>query len=319
MMPLLPTPPDQHAADVGHADTATVDAAATNESILNVYADFGLVSPQAQSVPQATIKMEHIWRGKLHKLCRLRFNNHFLPDNGDGRAMLTAFLRFGLTDESAIEHAPWLDQAELRKLQRKAKYMKWRKVGALIRLTYAERETCKLWILDPCDVSPEEVKRRQDEKRKTRDKDWRKRKREEQRKEREKMRAANDRGDAMLQMLDMGERAFPRKPGIAPPRFYGDWMLVSALVELAKLSRAFRRPDGSPLRNMRQTVHRVIKQLVDTGMVDTMRAPGKRGTILLVKKAAEKPANAGKTDAVCDRHSVTSDFPAKDVGTQRVA
>jgi hypothetical protein len=287
----------------------------------------GKASPNAHFVAPATDRlasMERIWHGKLHKLCWRRFNNHFLPDNDDGRAMLTALLRFGLTDESAIEHAPWLDQAELRKLQRKARRMKWREVGALIRLTYEEREACKLWIFPPCDVSPEEVKRRRDEKCKMRDKDRRKRKREQQRKERQEMQAASERGPAVLRMLKAGESMlFPQKPGIiSPPRphwSYCGWLSVSHLIELAKQSRAFRRPDGEPLRNMRQTVHRVVKQLGDIGTIETKLVPGKRGTILLARKAAEKPANAGKADEFSDRHSVTSDFPAKDAEKQRVA
>ena len=51
--------------------------------------------------------MERIWRSRLQKLCRLRHSNHFIPDDDDGRAMLTPLLRFGLTDASAIEDAPW--------------------------------------------------------------------------------------------------------------------------------------------------------------------------------------------------------------------
>ena len=57
---------------------------------------------------------------RLYKLCQMRFGNHFLPDNDDGRAMLTALLRFGMTDDSAIRDAPW-SVSELPTLKRRGK------------------------------------------------------------------------------------------------------------------------------------------------------------------------------------------------------
>jgi len=103
-----------------------------------------------------------IYRTRLRKLCQdSRYGTHFLPPDDGGRAMLLLLRRLGLTDEGAMEDAPcWLDAAELPKLRREAWTVKWNTFGQMIRLTYDEYETFKLWWFTPSDIPPEETKRR---------------------------------------------------------------------------------------------------------------------------------------------------------------
>jgi hypothetical protein len=79
-----------------------------------------------------TDNLKRVWRAKLDKLTRLRFGNNFLPEDDTGRRMLTALLCFGLSDDSAIEAAPWCE-AELPLLKRRARRIKWDDVGKLSR------------------------------------------------------------------------------------------------------------------------------------------------------------------------------------------
>ena len=277
-----------------------------------MYIEKAGLSTQEQSVAETTIEeLKRLWRGKLQKLCRLRFGNHYLPDNDDGRAMLTALLCFGLTDESALHDAQWC-AAELDGLKRQAQYMKWNNVGTLIGLTYEEREECKLWRLQPCDVSPDEVKRRQANRRAKADKERKKRQREQKHSEREKIQVTKNRCEAVLRMLNDEDLLFPTKSRVIPPPrpyhplTYQGWAPVSRLVELATKSRAFCRPDGHPLSDLRNAVHRALKRLADTTEIETQLVPGQRGMIMLVRKTA-----AGKADAFCHGGSMASAFPAK--------
>src|SRR5262249_18516241 len=81
----------------------------------------------------------------------------------------------------------------------------------------------------------------------------------------------------------------------------GEWAPISTLVELALQSRAFRRPDGLPLRNLRQIIHRVVKRLEEKGEVEISEERGTRGTILLVRKHPAATVTAGEKE----RNSVT--------------
>lgn len=252
-----------------------------------------------------------IYRGRLTKLCRLRNGTHFLPDNDDGRALLTGLLRFGLSNESARESAPWLNEDDLAKAKRDAWKIKWKQVGPLIRLTYEERAICKLGPLDPWDVSPEEVQRRYAEDRKKRDRERKRHARARKREQTEAMIAASDRCDAVLKQLSAGDQVLfgEKSGGISPPRphapwTYQGWVPVSRLVELAKRGRAFRRPDGQVLANLRDAVHRTVKRLVADGLVETKTVPGQRGSVLIVRKVDLKPRIAGKTDEPFDRRTV---------------
>jgi len=267
------------------------------------------LSSGVQSVAKATShRLKRIYRAKLRKLCDLRYGNHYLPDNADGRAMLVALLSLGMTDESAISDAHWCE-AELPLLKRRAARMNWRNAGKLIRLSFDEWKdvNVKAWVLRPIDRSEAQLEKWRNDRCKAQDSARKKRKREQERSERETARATNDRCEAVLMML--GEHiAFPRKPGVNPPRPYApwtyqDWVPVSRLIELAPQSEAFRRPDGKPLRHLRKTIHRTLKQLAEIGVVEIRLGQGQRGKITLIRKAII----VGKVE----RDSVASAFPQK--------
>jgi hypothetical protein len=120
--------------------------------------------------PSRKKSRKEVLRLKLQKLFRLRFGNHFLPDSDDGRTMLTALLCVGLTNESAIETAPWCEIDELRKLKRQARQVKWWRdktaIGKLIGLTFDEWVLAKLWLTGPIDRSEKELEAWREERRK---------------------------------------------------------------------------------------------------------------------------------------------------------
>ena len=251
-------------------------------------------------------RLTNIWRGRLTKLCQLRtkadgvsHGTHHLPDNSDGRAMLQALLRFGLTAESAMTDAPWCEASELKKLQRAARRMKWNDVGALIGLTYDEREACKLWRLVPCDVTAAELERRKADKRRKADRERRQKKRRERREAMESMRNATKRDDAILRMLD---KAAYRTPDGS---FGYEWMPVSAMMKDAQECKAFRSPDGWRLRNLRDAMHVELKILAKWGAIQKELRDGRRGKVLWVRKLnLEEPVPVGKADTFSDGRSV---------------
>jgi hypothetical protein len=280
-------------------------------------------------------KMHNILRAKLRKLCSSRFGNHYLPDSEDGRAMLAALLCFGLTDDSAINDASWCE-AELPALKRKARRIKWHDVGKLIGLTFDEWKAAKLWIMRPIDKSEAELDAWRKDRRKVQDSVRKKRQREHERSTRETMRAADNRRDAVLQMLEARGLAFPRKSGvIPPPRFCGEWTPISTLMELAVTHRAFRRPDGRALRDLRKTIHRTLTRLAKSGVVETRLEQGQRGKVTLIRKHGsmasafpqkaqqtkgfepQRTLSAGKADIVALLHNDPVSTPPKVVHSQR--
>ena len=255
-------------------------------------------SAQVRSTLANIKRMERIWRGRLHKLCRRRYGNHHLPDDASGRAMLSALLRFGLGAEAAMEDAPWLGSVEYQAMQRTARRMTWKDAGTtLIDLTYADRQACKLWLFAPCDVPMVEVQRRRIVRRVRADRERKRRKRQQQREGLQQMRNMNKRDEAILRMLAIPSLPTSQREGANVYRIYGpDWMPMSALAEEARHCTAFRCPDGWPLRNLRAAVHRTVKRLAEQGAIKTMLRAGRRGPILCVA--------AGKADTFCDGRSV---------------
>jgi hypothetical protein len=241
--------------------------------------------------------IERIWRGKLKNLCRLRFEQEYgayslLPNNDEGKALLTALLRFGLTDEKALKDAPWC-KADLTKLKRQARRMKWRDdVGKLIGLTFAEWKEAKLWILRPIDASEQDIEDWRKEQRKNNDAERKRKKRDKDREEREATRQSNKRNDTVLRMLK-AEKVFPA---------FGGWTTISALVKQARKCVAFRCPNGSPPRGLRVLVHRTVKRLEALGLVETKLIAEKHGKVLYVQKTN---LEAGKADAFGYRNTVT--------------
>jgi hypothetical protein len=258
-------------------------------------------------------KADRIWRGRLLKLCSRRYGKPRVPDSDAGRALLTALLRVKLTPDDAIKHAPWIGPTELKALSRRARRVKWADIGRLIGLLIDERDALKGLPWLPVDVTAEEVKRRQAERRKQGDRERKRRKRAKDTEERQDMRNSNKRADAILKLLRHIEdgKNFHGE-GANPYLADGGWFPASLIIKEAERCRAFRRPDGVPLRGFREIVHRVLRQLADQGAVKTELRPGPRGAVLYVTKA-------GKADAFCDGHSVTPGCHAGNARGARVS
>jgi hypothetical protein len=206
--------------------------------------------------------LTNIYRRRLDGICRLRLDNNFLPDNGDGCAMLTALLRFGLTDDSANECAPWCE-TKLPKLKRQARRMKWRDVGKLIGLTFAEWKEAKLWVLRPVDASEQDIE------------DWRRdqRKKNDAERKREKRKRDRERKQAKLATANLERN--PRQAALE--RLIansGKSVSVSELTKKASKLHAFTRascrnttwcsgpPEHAIVRNLPFVVRRTLNQLV---------------------------------------------------------
>ena len=95
----------------------------------------------------------------------MRFGTHYLPEDHAARMMLTALLCFDLTDDSAIECAPWCG-SELATVKHTARRIKWRDIGKLISLTFDEWRTAKLWVTRPIDKSESELEAWREQRRK---------------------------------------------------------------------------------------------------------------------------------------------------------
>jgi hypothetical protein len=228
--------------------------------------------------------MERIWRGKLQKLCRLRFGNHFLPDDDDGRAMLTALLRFGVTDENAMEDAPWCSD-ELPTLKRRARRMKWREVGKLIELTFEEWKHAKLWIMQPIDASELDIQawRKERDKESSRKSKAKARAKEKQEKDamleraNAKMETTNPRQDAILEiMIERGGLS-----SIAVPELMNEARKLPAFTRSqCRNTRWVGGPPASAIvSNLRDAVHETLNQLERKGVVKTYKRPGERGPV----------------------------------------
>jgi hypothetical protein len=74
---------------------------------------------------------------------------------------------------------------------------------------------------------------------------------------------------------------------------------------MASTSRAFLRPDGRPLRNLRDAVHAAVKALKKRGAVKTVMQNGARGPVCFVTLAdPADPENRGERDRISDCRSV---------------
>jgi hypothetical protein len=115
---------------------------------------------------QTNRNRERMWRFRLRRLFKFRYGDSiFLPDDAEGRAMLTALLCFGETDDGVTAYGPWCE-AELPTLRRRARRMNWRRdIGELIKLTFSEWKSAKLFILRPVDRSEAEIQAWREEQR----------------------------------------------------------------------------------------------------------------------------------------------------------
>ena len=227
-------------------------------------------------------QLKRIWRAKLDKLCRLRFDSSlFLPHNDDGRRILTAQLCFGLTDE-AVTKFGWWCEGELPELRRRR--IKWDDIGQLIGLTFKEWKDAKLYHLRPIDATAEDIEAWREEQRK---KSWAKA----QKKRREKLKAEKAR------KLAAKERKLTRAKAEANPRHAAILTIlaengaqsVAELVKRARRSHAFvhakcrnttwcgKIPRAAIVANLRDAVHETLNQLEAKGAIGTSKVPGKRG------------------------------------------
>jgi hypothetical protein len=257
--------------------------------------------PSAQHVAEATVT--NLYRRRLARLCNQRFGNHVLSNDDTGRAMLTALLRFGLTDDSANECAPWCE-TKLPKLKRQARRMKWRDVGKLIGLTTDELVTFNLWITRPADKSPEQYEQWKKARKKEQDKNRAKAARQKRKKQKEaalaiaKKTTTNHRDEAILTML-----------GDHPTT-------VSELVKKASKLNAFVRSgsatwtNGPPahaiVRNLPLVIRRTLDRLEAKGAIQTWKRIGNHGPerrIILAHKQAENGAPAHSESTGTPVHS----------------
>jgi hypothetical protein len=245
-------------------------------------------------------------RSDLSALCREeRFGNDFLPDDDDGRAMLTAFLCIGESDVVAIKFAPWCE-AELPALKRRARCTKWANIGKLIRITTKEIEE---YIGLPIDKTAEEFEA------------WKK--------DRSKRMAKERQQQCRERLKEEKERKLARAKAEPNPRHAAihkmvtdPWSSVSVPEIMRKVSKskAFQRssrsyvtyvggpPPSAIVKNLRDAVHETLNQLEAKGIVVTARRPGKRGPVRWVRLAqnaeigASEPQNGsvGASDPLLD-------------------
>jgi hypothetical protein len=262
----------------------------------------------------------NIWdRRKLSRISKARHGNHFVADDDAGRAMLTALLHCGLRAEDAMERAPWLDPTELPALRREARKFAFDDIGPLIGLTYAERERLKAWRFWPSDVPREEVARRQSRCEAEKSRERQRKHRRKLRDERERMRDEPNREEAVLEMLQL-EEPWPRRSGCCPPhlvRLLDGWITMPALVAMARYCRAFRRPDGRPLRNLRDAVRVALRRLHEQGKVELSERDGKRGRIILARLSGAE--NYCERDTFPDCRSVGGGLEARTAGGARTS
>lgn len=248
-----------------------------------------------QRQPAVDKRLAHwsIWQWKILKLCKIRHGCRFLPNNEDGRCLLVALLRLGLSDDSAVHMALWpLEPPELRKLRRVARRVRWKELGdvlgRILRLTYDERLEAKLFFLWPVDVSREEVQDRQ----RVRNLERRREKRRQKKGEREMMRKNGSRREVLMALLT------------------DSWSSVPELAKAAGAYEAFRRPDGKaigiswnspritasgsmrsvspgPTGGLRVVVHRWIDKLEVEGLVETELRPGIRGQVRYARRKTD--------------------------------
>jgi hypothetical protein len=194
-------------------------------------------------------KIDPILLAKLQKLCRLRWCNHYLPDADTGRAMLATLLRFGLTDQNAIECAPWCEAAELSALKRRARRIKWLDVGKLIGLTFKEWKRAKLFLLRPVDASDSDIQAWREERRKVSARNRQAKRREKQKREKEIMQATwqttTPRQKAILEILIRHHVA----KGFA----------IKSVPELMK--EAKKLSEFARVKNLRDAIHETLNQL----------------------------------------------------------
>ena len=237
----------------------------------------------------ATKNIDRIYLGRLIKYYRRRWGDYcyLLPNDADGRAMMVALLHFGLSSEAAMQFASWRHEPdELRQLQRKARSTKRSEIGTLIKLTIADWEKFKLWVLLPRGVPEKEANRWRAARNREKARKRQQRKREKELEGFTIMRNTPARKEAIELMLKLAR--LPHRPGptICDSVYVGldpSWTSVPELVKQAATCKAFRRPDMQPLRNLRDAIHCTLRALAKEGVIEMKMRNGARGPVLFAK------------------------------------
>jgi hypothetical protein len=183
-------------------------------------------------------------------------------------ARATAKKRFGLTDQNAIECAPWCEAAELATLKRRSRRIKWREVGKLIGLTFKEWKRAKLFILRPVDASDSDIQAWREERRKVSARNRQAKRREKQKREKEIMQATwqatTPRQKVILEILIRHHVA----KGFATKS-------VPELMKEAKKLSEFAR-----VKNLRDAIHETLDQLEAKHAIKTHRTRPTRMVML---------------------------------------
>jgi hypothetical protein len=260
--------------------------------------------------PQVVLRRKERTR-RVNRLLRFRFSDlwcarhggsSFITDTREGRLMLKLLLRVRTTAESTMQSAPWLTERELKALRKAGRKVPWDKIGELLKLTDRERTAHKLWYFRPIDVPWEEVRRRQSLRNNEKDCERKRKARAKNKELRDMVSNSHDRKDVILTIL-ADANLLPRPRGVLPrrsrPPSGSGWTAVPVLVQWAKTSAAFRRPDGWSLRNLRDAVHCTLERLEADGEIEKVLCPGARGLVGFVR------IRAPHTDGICYGNSVT--------------
>ena len=243
-------------------------------------------------------KFSGLWRARHDGCC-------FISDDAEGRLMLMLLLRVRTTAESVMETAPWLTETELAALRKASRKIPWNEIGALLKLTNAERVRHKIWIWPPVDMTAAEVRTWQGQRNTKKNRERQRKKRAKQKEARDMLSNSNDRKDAILMMLAGADAPPPRRgcrplPQARSPSGDG-WTAVPALVERAKTIAAFGGPYQLSVkhRSLRPLVHRTLRRLQEQGEIEIAMGVGTRGPVAFAR------LRGGNRDAFCHRNSVT--------------
>jgi hypothetical protein len=207
-----------------------------------------------------------IRRRHLLKLARMRRG---AKDGEHGRNMLKALLACGMTGPDAQKWAPWLPPKKLQSVIAEvdsvpSSYWTADRLGDLVELTDAERESGKLWSLRPCDVQWSHVQDRVYERKKARDRASQCRKR-----------ARNKEALKMAKDLDVREETL----FVAVCSKGKAWTSAMALTSKIEHARSFHAPDGWPIAgaSLRTIVHRNLDRLAEQGLIESKTERGRHG------------------------------------------
>jgi hypothetical protein len=207
--------------------------------------------------------LKRIWRSKFDKLTRLRYGNNFPPDNKEGRCLLTALMCFGMSEESALESAPWC-AAELPLIARRAKRIKWDDIGKRVSLTFEEWKDVGLWRFMPIDKTPDEIEA------------WRKQRRKDgaalrQQECRERLRHEKERRLKMLDTITNRRHAAILKVLVD----HGHPMRVVDIMPMVRKLYEFK--DIHTDTGFRSVIHKSINRLERNGVITVTKRAGRTG------------------------------------------